>query len=110
MNNSENAQKVKLEFSNIISTDSSTSEQNIIDVTGTGISKGNYENQVQSYTVNLPIDIDNRTTTITILLDLTKINFNKLLTSQKISKMQSDGSIDENLFTLTISLVPETGS
>ena len=108
MNNSENAQKVKLEFSNIISTDSSTSEQNIIDVTGTGISKGNYENQVQSYTVNLPID--NRTTKITILLDLTKINFNKLLTSQKISKMQSDGSIDENLFTLTISLVPETGS
>ena len=108
MNNSENAQKVKLEFSNIISTDSSTSEQNIIDVTGTGISKGNYENQVQSYTVNLPID--NRTTTIKILLDLTKINFSKLLTSQKISKMQSDGSIDENLFTLTISLVPETGS
>ena len=73
MNNSENAQKVKLEFSNIISTDSSTSEQNIIDVTGTGISKGNYENQVQSYTVNLPIDIDNRTTTITILLDFIKI-------------------------------------
>ncbi len=109
VNNSENAQKVKLEFSNIISTDSSTSEQNIIDVTGTGISKGNYENQVQSYIISLKVEND-RTTSVTISCNLGNIKFSNLLKNDDIENIKSGSTVTKSMFKLTISLVPETAS
>ena len=112
VNNSENVQKVKLEFSNIIpSVRESDSAQEIIEVKKDNLEpdESSYSNKTQSYIISLKVEND-RTTLVTISCNLGNIKFSNLLKNDDIENIKSGSTVTKSMFKLTISLVPETGS
>ena len=112
VNNSENVQKVKLEFSNIIpSVGESDSAQEIIEVKKDNLEpdESSYSNKTQSYIISLKVEND-RTTSVTISCNLGNIKFSNLLKNDDIENIKSGSTVTKSMFKLTISLVPETAS
>ena len=123
-NKSDGQRKIKLEFSipGVLLTQNDNEIEVIqIKQSGTKINGiGNIYNsstnmKVQSFELNLPEgnSIEERTVTLSVNLNLNYINFNNITSgtniSDIISGIQTD-PITKPIFTLTISLVPETAS
>ena len=118
VNRSDKKRKVELNFN--IDTGiqiKSGEKENVIEVTISGIKlNGTYDstNNIKSYEIDLPIgsnssDVTSRTVSVSVDLNLSSIDFNSTISETDVSAIISSGQT-KPLFTLTISLVPETAS